>query len=70
MFSLNYGVRRLMPTECETLQGLPRGYTDVPYRGKPAADGPRYRAIGNGMAVPVIVWILFRLEQVMRGIPL
>jgi len=51
------GVRRLMPVECEKLQGLPPGYTDVPYRGKPAADGPRYRAIGNSFAVPVVRWI-------------
>jgi DNA (cytosine-5)-methyltransferase 1 len=44
--------RRLMPVECERLMGLPDGYTLVPWRGKPAADAPRYRAIGNSMAVP------------------
>ncbi len=50
-------VRRLTPTECERLQGFPDGYTLVPYRGKPAADGPRYKALGNSMAVPVMRWI-------------
>ena len=49
-----YVVRRLTPGECEALQGFPRGYTDVPYRGKPAADGNRYKALGNSMAVPVM----------------
>lgn len=51
-------VRRLTPGECETLQGLPRGYTAIPG----AADGPRYKAIGNGMAVPCVSWIGKRLE--------
>jgi DNA (cytosine-5)-methyltransferase 1 len=55
-------VRRLTPRECERLQGLPDDYTLIPYRGKPAADGPRYRAIGNSMAVPVIRWILKRMD--------
>jgi DNA (cytosine-5)-methyltransferase 1 len=50
-------VRRLTPRECERLQGFPDDYTQVPYRGKPAADGPRYRALGNSMAVPVMAWI-------------
>lgn len=50
-------VRRLTPRECERLQGFPDDYTDVPYRNKPAADGPRYRALGNSMAVPVVRWI-------------
>lgn len=50
-------VRRLTPVECERLQGFPDGHTDVPYRGKPAADGPRYKAIGNSMAVPCMRWI-------------
>lgn len=55
-------VRRLTPRECERLQGFPDDYTLVPYRGKPAADGPRYRALGNSMAVPVMRWILERLS--------
>jgi DNA (cytosine-5)-methyltransferase 1 len=50
-------VRRLTPRECERLQGFPDDYTAVPYRGKPAADGPRYKALGNSMAVPVMRWI-------------
>lgn len=50
-------VRRLTPRECERLQGFPDDYTLVPHRGKPAADGPRYKALGNSMAVPVIRWI-------------
>jgi DNA (cytosine-5)-methyltransferase 1 len=50
--------------ECEALQGLPRGFTNISYRGKPAADGPRYRALGNSMAVPVIGWVLGRIREV------
>lgn len=50
-------VRRLTPTECERLQGFPDGYTLVPVKGKPAADGPRYKALGNSMAVPCMRWI-------------
>lgn len=57
-------VRRLTPQECEKLQGFPPGHTDVPYRGKRAADGPRYRAIGNSMAVPCVTWIGRRLATV------
>ncbi|MDW5267416.1 MAG: DNA cytosine methyltransferase [Edaphobacter sp.] len=41
-------VRRLTPRECERLQGFPDDYTLVEYRGKLAADGPRYKALGNG----------------------
>lgn len=55
-------VRRLTPTECERLQGFPDNHTLVPYRGKPAADGPRYAAIGNSMAVPVMHWIGSRID--------
>ena len=55
-------VRRLTPRECERLQGYPDDYTLVTYRGKPAADGPRYKALGNSMAVPVMRWILARIE--------
>ena len=57
-------VRRLTPRECERLQGLPDDYTLIPYNGKLAADGPRYKAIGNGMAVPVIRWIGERIKAV------
>ena len=57
-------VRRLTPTECERLQGFPDGYTLIPYCGKPAADGPRYKALGNSMAVPVMRWIGERIQMV------
>jgi DNA (cytosine-5)-methyltransferase 1 len=57
-------VRRLTPRECERLQGFPDNYTQVPYRGKPASDGPRYKALGNSMAVPVIRWIGQRIALV------
>lgn len=56
-------VRRLMPIECERLQGMPDDYTLVPYRGKPATDTPRYKAIGNSMAVPCVAWLGRRLLQ-------
>ena len=55
-------VRRLTPRECERLQGFPDDYTLIPYRGKPAADGPRYKALGNSMAVPVMAWIGRRIQ--------
>jgi DNA (cytosine-5)-methyltransferase 1 len=58
------GVRRLTPEEAEALQGFPRGYTAIQYKGKPAKDGPRYTAIGNSMAVPVIAWIGRRIQTV------
>lgn len=58
------GVRRLTPRECERLQGFPDDYTLVEYRGKPAADGPRYKALGNSMAVPVMRWIGRRIIEV------
>lgn len=54
-------VRRLTPRECERLQGIPDDHTLVTYRGRSAADGPRYRAIGNSMAVPVVRQIGERL---------
>lgn len=57
-------VRRLTPRECERLQGFPDDYTLVEYRKKPAADGPRYRALGNSMAVPVMRWIGERIAMV------
>ena len=57
-------VRRLTPRECERLQGFPDDYTAVPYRGKPAADGPRYKALGNSMACNVMRWIGRRIAMV------
>lgn len=58
-------VRRLMPEECEALQGFPRNWTLVPTgpKRKPAADGPRYKQLGNSMAVPVITWIGRRIQM-------
>ncbi|MEP3481644.1 MAG: DNA (cytosine-5-)-methyltransferase [Fuerstiella sp.] len=57
------GVRRLTPRECERLQGFPDDWTLVTHRGKPAFDGPRYKAIGNSMAVPVMRWIGQRIKE-------
>ena len=57
-------VRRLTPRECERLQGFPDDYTLITVRNKPAADGPRYKALGNSMAVPVMQWIGKRIDMV------
>jgi DNA (cytosine-5)-methyltransferase 1 len=57
-------VRRLTALECERLMGFPDGYTAIPYRGKPAADGPRYKALGNSMAVNVVRWLGQRIQLV------
>lgn len=57
-------VRRLTPVECERLQGFPDGYTNIPWRGKPESpDGPRYKALGNSWAVPVVRWIGRRIAN-------
>lgn len=61
-------VRRLTPTECERLQGFPDGWTAIPYRGKPAADGPRYKALGNSMAVNVMRWLGYRIDLVDKAL--
>jgi site-specific DNA-cytosine methylase len=60
-------VRRLVPSECEFLQGFPAGHTAITFRKKPAADGPRYRALGNSMAVPCMVWLGHRIQQATKG---
>ena len=60
-------VRRLTPTECERLQGFPDNFTQIPWRNKAAEDcpdGPRYKAMGNSMAVPVMRWIGERIQIV------
>ena len=57
-------VRRLTPRECERLQGFPDDYTLIPYRNGWAKDGPRYKALGNSMAVPVVRWIGERIQAV------
>ena len=62
----NMQVRRLTPIECERLQGFPDTYTQIPWRNKPAEgcpDGPRYKALGNSMAVPVMHWIGQRIQN-------
>lgn len=61
-----WGVRRLMPIECERLQGFPDGYTAIRYKGKPAKDSPRYKATGNSMSTNVMEWIGKRIESVER----
>jgi DNA (cytosine-5)-methyltransferase 1 len=61
----NMAVRRLTPVECERLQGFADGYTNIPWRNKSESpDGPRYKALGNSMAVPVMKWIGSRIQQV------
>lgn len=62
-------VRKLTPTECERLQGFPDDWTKIPYRNKPlddCPDSPRYKAIGNSMAVPVMRWIGERLVDYLK----
>jgi len=60
----NMAVRRLTPTECERLQGFPDNYTNIPWRKKEESpDGPRYKALGNSMAVPVMHWIGKRIAD-------
>ncbi len=65
-----YQVRRLTPRECERLQGFPDDWTLIPWKGKPAVDcpdGPRYKALGNSMAVPVMRWIGRRIDAHVKG---
>lgn len=59
----NYAIRRLMPLECERLQGFPDGWTAVKCNGKLASDSVRYKALGNSMAVPVMRWIGERIGE-------
>lgn len=57
-------IRRLSVKECEILQGFLPDYTDIPWRRKPnSPDGPRYKAIGNSMATPVVLWVGWRIDQ-------
>jgi DNA (cytosine-5)-methyltransferase 1 len=56
-------VRRLTPRECERLPGFPDDYTDIKPKGKPTPDGPRYKALGNSWAVPVVRWIGKRIAN-------
>ena len=57
-------VRRLTAVECERLQGFPDNYTDIKSKNKPTPDGPRYKSLGNSMAVPVMRWIGERIQKV------
>lgn len=59
-----WAVRRLTPLECERLQGFPDGWTAIPYRNGIMADGPRYKALGNSMAVNVMRWVGWRIAAV------
>lgn len=62
-------IRRLTPKECERLQGFPDDYTVIPWRGKAEPpDAPRYKAMGNSMAVPVMAWIGKRIQEVENGL--
>lgn len=62
-----WAVRRLTPVECERLQGFPDNWTNIPWRGKNGApDGPRYRALGNSMAVNCMRWLGRRIDLVNR----
>ena len=58
-------VRRLTPVECERLQGFPDHYTRVPFKRKTAADGPRYKSLGNSMAVNCMAWIGQRIASIL-----
>ena len=67
VMQVDLAVRRLTPTETERLQGFPDNHTRIPWRGKDAADcpdGPRYKSVGNSMAVPVMQWIGSRIQLV------
>jgi DNA (cytosine-5)-methyltransferase 1 len=62
--AVSMAVRRLTPTECERLQGFPDGYTNIPWRkAAESPDGPRYKALGNSWAVPVVAWLGQRIKD-------
>ena len=63
VYQSSMAVRRLTPTECERLQGFPDRYTDIMLNGKQTPDGPRYKALGNSMAVNVMKWIGERINS-------
>lgn len=60
-------VRRLTPVECARLQGFPDHFLDIQFRGKPACDGNKYRALGNSMAVPVMAWIGLQIQKAAKS---
>ena len=57
-------IRRLTPKECERLQGFDDDYTKIPFKGKMVGDAPRYKALGNSMAVPVMKYIGQQIQKV------
>lgn len=57
-------VRRLTPRECARLQGFQDDYLDITFRGKPASDSAKYKALGNSMAVNCMRWIGARIQMV------
>jgi len=64
VYATTMAVRRLTPVECERLQGFADNYTNIPWRKKPESpDGPRYKALGNSWAVPVVAWIGKRIND-------
>ena len=63
-----YIVRRLMPVECERLQGFPDGWTDIEFKGRPMSDTQRYKMLGNSMAVPVVRWIGSRIDEAEKAL--
>jgi len=65
--AVGMAVRRLTPMECERLQGFPDGYTNIPWRkAAESPDGPRYKALGNSWAVPVVAWIGKRIDAAIK----
>lgn len=66
MAERRYVVRKLTPRECERLNGFPDDWTRIPWKGRPAEDcpdAPRYKAMGNSMAINVMRWIGERIQQ-------
>jgi hypothetical protein len=67
VYQTSMAVRRLTPMECERLQGFPDGYTNIPWRkAAESPDGPRYKALGNSWAVPVVAWIGKRIDAAIK----
>jgi DNA (cytosine-5)-methyltransferase 1 len=65
--AVSMAVRRLTPVECERLQGFPDNYTNIPWRKQAESpDGPRYKALGNSWAVPVVRWIGSRIQESLK----
>jgi DNA (cytosine-5)-methyltransferase 1 len=67
VITANKSIRRLTPVECEKLQGLEPGYTDIEFNGKPAPDSRRYKALGNGMAQPCADFVIRRIAEVVNS---